>query len=129
MGRANRGVVRYQIRIPARISPFSVPSYVADTPEAPARMVRWRTINPKQLLPLVGNTRETIAWFHGSFAVLFSRLFSRHASNPERSHEKGLRQWDGVKQRLIIGRKFLSEISSALAARILDWTGGAYLSA
>jgi hypothetical protein len=27
-------------------------------------------------MPVVGNTRETIARFHGSFAVLFSRLFS-----------------------------------------------------
>jgi hypothetical protein len=37
----------------------------------------------------VGNTRETIARFHGSFAVLFSRLFIRHASNPERATKKG----------------------------------------
>jgi hypothetical protein len=32
----------------------------------------------------VGNTRETIVWVHGSFALLLSPLFSRHASNPER---------------------------------------------
>jgi len=32
----------------------------------------------------VGNTRETIVWVHGSFALLLSPLFSRHASNPKR---------------------------------------------
>ena len=61
-----------------------------------------RSIQSSCLRPLVGNTRETIAWFHGSFALLFSRLFSRHASNPEREPQKGLRQWDGIKQRLLI---------------------------
>ena len=127
-GTANRGVLRHQIRILARISPFSVPSYVADTPEAPARTVRWRAINPKQLPSLAGNTRETIARFHGSFAVLFSRLFSRHASNSEGSHEKGLNNGTASNRDSLSGGNFLSEISSALAARILDWTGGAYLS-
>jgi hypothetical protein len=51
---------------------------------------------------VAGNTHETIAWLHDSFAVLFSRLFSRHASNPERSYKRGLMKWDGVKQRLLI---------------------------
>jgi hypothetical protein len=40
-------------------------------------------------MAVVGNTRETILPLHSSFAVLFSLLFSRQASNPERSHEKG----------------------------------------
>ena len=103
MGLPIKGVLRYQIRVPARVSSFSIPSYVADTPEAPARMVRRRTINPYQLFaPLVGNNHETIAWFHGSFALLFSRLFIGHASNPKRSHQRGLRKWDGIKQRLLI---------------------------
>ena len=40
--------------------------------------------------------------FHGSFALLFSPLFSGHASNPERSHKRGLKKWDGIKQSLLI---------------------------
>ena len=54
------------------------------------------------LRPNVGNTHETIAWFHGSFALLLSRLFSGNASNPKRSQQRGLRKWDGIKQRLLI---------------------------
>ena len=50
----------------------------------------------------VGNIHETIPLVHYSFALLFSRLFSGHASNPERSHKRGLRQWHGIKQRLLI---------------------------
>jgi hypothetical protein len=30
------------------------------------------------------NTRETIVWVHGSFALLLSPLFSGHVSNPKR---------------------------------------------
>jgi hypothetical protein len=44
---------------------------------------------PAVATALVGNTRETIARFHGSFAMLFSRLFIRHASNPKRATKKG----------------------------------------
>ena len=80
-------------------------------------------------MAVVGNTRETIARFHGSFALLFSRLFSRHASNPERSHEKGLSNGTVSNRDLLSDGNLLSEISSAVAPRILDWTGGAYLSA
>jgi hypothetical protein len=35
----------------------------------------------------VGNTRETIVWVHGSFALLLSPLFSRHALNPKRERQ------------------------------------------
>ena len=70
---------------------------------------------------VVGNTHETIAWFHGSFALLFSPLFSRHASNPERSHENGLSNGTVSNRDLLSDGDFLSEISLALAARI--WTG------
>jgi hypothetical protein len=80
-------------------------------------------------MAVVGNTRETIAHFHGSFAVLFSRLFSQHASNPERANEKRLSNGTASNRDLLSDGNFLSEISSALAPRILDWTGGAYLSA
>ena len=37
----------------------------------------------------VVNAHETIARFHGSFALLFSLLFSGHASNPTRELQKG----------------------------------------
>ena len=70
---------------------------------------------------VVGNTRETIAWVHNSFAMLFSRLLIRHASNLERSHEKRLS--NGT----VSNRDFLSEISCAFAARILDGTSAAFL--
>ena len=80
-------------------------------------------------MAVVDNTRETITEVHHSFAVLFSRLFSRHASNPERSHEKGLSNGTASNRDLLSDGKFLSEISSALASRILDWTRGAHLSA
>ena len=89
MGRPIEGyyAIKSVFRLAFRRFPYPP---MSDTPVAPARTVRWRAINPKQLLSLAGNTRETIARFHGSFAVLFSRLFSRHASNSEGSHEKGL---------------------------------------
>jgi hypothetical protein len=38
---------------------------------------------------VAGNTRETIVWFHGSFAVLFLSLFSRQTSNPEWEPQMG----------------------------------------
>ena len=69
------------------------------------------------------NTHETIASFHGSFALLLSALFRGHASNAERSHKKV--QANGT----VSNRDFLSEISFALAAGILDSTGGTCLSA
>jgi hypothetical protein len=77
----------------------------------------------------VGNTRETILPLHSSFAVLFSLLFSRQASNPERSHEKGSGNGTVSNRDLLSNGNFLSEISSTLAPRILDWTDGPYLSA
>ena len=80
-------------------------------------------------MAVVGNTRETIARFHGSFAVLFSRLFIRHASNPERATKKGLSNGTASNRDLLSDGHFLSEISSALASRILDGTTGAHLSA
>jgi hypothetical protein len=83
----------------------------------------------KQLLPLVGNIRETIAGLHESFAVLFSLLFSRRASNPERSRQKGVSNGTVSNRDLLSNGNFLSEISSALASGILDRTGGPYLSA
>jgi hypothetical protein len=48
---------------------------------------------------VVGNTRETIAWVHNSFAMLFSRLFAFKSRAEPR---KTVKQWDGVKQRLLI---------------------------
>jgi hypothetical protein len=63
------------------------------------------------------NTQETIALIHGSFAVLFSRLFIRRASNPSRSRKKGVEtKSDGVKQ------KFLILKSDLVASGILDGT-------
>jgi hypothetical protein len=50
----------------------------------------------------VGNIHETIAVFHDSFALLFSALFSGHASNRGRSHKRVQTKWDGIKQRLLI---------------------------
>ena len=44
---------------------------------------------------VVGNTRETIARFHGSFSVLFSVCLSAR-TNPERA-TKRVKQWDRVK--------------------------------
>ena len=78
---------------------------------------------------VVGNIHETIAEVHRSFAVLFSFLFSRQASNPERSHEKGSGNGTVSNRDLLSNGNFLSEISSTLAPRILDWTAGSYLSA
>jgi len=39
--------------------------------------------------PFPSNTHETIARLHDSFAVLFSQLFSGHASNPSGPTKKG----------------------------------------
>ena len=49
----------------------------------------WSISNNLLATAFVGNTRETIAWVHGSFAVLFSPLFSGHASNPKREPQRG----------------------------------------
>jgi hypothetical protein len=51
---------------------------------------------------LLSNLRETIAEIHRSFALVFSRLFSWHPSNPEREPQNGSSKWDDVKQRLLI---------------------------
>jgi hypothetical protein len=66
---------------------------------------------------------KPLRWFHGSFALLFSPLFSRHTSNPSGATKNGLS--NGT----VSNRDFLSEVGLALAARILDWTAGAHLSA
>jgi hypothetical protein len=44
-------------------------------------------------LPILSKATFTkpSCWLHSSFALLFSPLFSGHASNPERSHKKGLK--------------------------------------
>src|SRR6185312_13515028 len=42
------------------------------------------------------NPHETITEVHHSFAVLFSRLFSRHPSNLNWEPQKGSSKWDGV---------------------------------
>ena len=55
-------------------------------------------------MAVVGNTRETIALFHGSFAVLFSLCLSGPHQIPS-GPRKRVKQWDRVKQRLIIGQK------------------------
>jgi hypothetical protein len=96
----------------------------------PVQPTSLRVVNPKtsSATAVEGNIHETIASVHDSFAVLFSRLFSRHASNPERSHEKGLSNGTASNRDLLPDRNFLSEIGSALASRILDWTSGACLS-
>ena len=94
-------VIKSVFRLAFRRFPYPAVSQIR-----PKRRLEWsnrgRSIQSSCLLPLVVNTHETIAWFHGSFALLFSRLFSGHASNPERSHQRGLRKWDGIKQRLLI---------------------------
>jgi hypothetical protein len=56
--------------------------------------------------PVRRNTHETIALVHDSFALLISLLFSGDAWNRERSHQKGLGKWDGIKQRLLIWNQF-----------------------
>jgi hypothetical protein len=88
-------------------------------------MRRWRKsfMMTESRPALLSNLRETIAEIHRSFALLFSRLFSWHPSNPSGSHKMG--QANGT----VSNRDFLSEIGFALAARILDWTGSTCLSA
>jgi hypothetical protein len=50
--------------------------------------------------PLCGNSRETIAGIHVSFAVLFSVLFSGYGSN-QRGATRSIKKWDAVKQSLL----------------------------
>src|ERR1700738_2892607 len=80
-------------------------------------------------MAVVGNTRETIARFHGSFALLFFPLFGRHASNPERSRQKGASNGTVSNRDLLWDGSLLSEVGSALASRVLDRTSRARVSA
>jgi hypothetical protein len=47
---------------------------------------------------------------------------------PRGATKKGLNNGTASNRDSLSGGNFLSEIGSALAARMLDWTGGAYLS-
>jgi hypothetical protein len=104
-GTANRGGLRYQIRIPARISPFSVPSYAADTPEAPERSDEGRSIQ-SSCYPLQATLKKPSP----GFTIHLPRFFPVCLSGPHQipsGPRKRVKQWDRVKQRLIIGRTLL----------------------
>jgi hypothetical protein len=66
---------------------------------------------------------KPFAWVHGSFAVLLSHLFMWSSLTSRADLQMG------VKNGRASNRDFLSEVGSPLAARILDWTSGAGLSA
>jgi hypothetical protein len=80
-------------------------------------------------MAVVDNTRETITEVHHSFAVLFSRLFSRHPSNPNWEPQKGQANGTVSNRDLLWDGSLLSEVGSALASRVLDRTSRARVSA
>ena len=77
---------------------------------------------------IVGNNHETIAPLHYFFAVLFCRLFAETLEISRGSHKGDQANGTVSNRDLLSDGSFLSEISSALASRILDWTGGTRVS-
>jgi hypothetical protein len=89
-----------------------------------------RLVNSKtsRATAFAGNLPETIPLLHGSFAVLFFRLFSRQTSNPEWEPQRGLRYGTASNRDFLSIGGGLSEIGPALATGILDGSSAAFLS-
>ena len=92
----------------------------------PREATSLRLVNsePAVATALVGNTRETMLGFTVPLPCFFPVCLAGTHQIPS-GPRKRVKQLDGVKQRLIIQLK-CSEVGSAVAPRILDWTGGAY---
>ena len=99
---------------------------VCALPRQSLMILEWE--NQPFVTAFAGNTHETIVDVHGSFAVLFSPLFSWRASNPERSHKGGVGNGTVSNRDFLSIGSGLSEISSTLATGILDGSSATFLS-